>query len=233
MDIFEINYDDLAQKVKETLFDEDENFPLSCSLQEILADDESHNCLACNLADYTWGLYNTLKGYALLGKQASGDDWLLEYHVVFSMFHWLSVMVEALKEIEKVIGIKLIERNDEFKTCTRIIKWTNFFKHPKTMVFVHHPTFTYNNIPEDAETVINEQFVFRFYSNKNSNDELKSLLANKGNGKVFVKLPDLFDLLEGFSKELKEIIDLVNCGPYRRMLADKSTLENFYAPDSD
>lgn len=231
MDIFEINYDDLAKKVKETLFDDDENFPLSCSLQEILADEESHNCLACNLADYTWGLYNTLKGYALLEKQASQHDWLLEYHVIFSMFHWLSVMVEALKEIEKVISVKLIERNDEFKTCTRITKWTNFFKHPKAMVFVHHPTFTFKSNPEGAETIIDEKFVFRFYTKENTNDELRKLLANKRSGKVFVKLPDLFELLEGFSNELRDIIELINCGPYRRMLADKSTLENYYASD--
>lgn len=224
---FENDYRKLAEKIKETLFDRDFS-PITCSLHDILADDESHNCLACNMADYTWGVYQTVQAYALLGEQASADEYILDQHVVFSIFNWLHVMVEALLEIEKILNISLIVRADEFRTCTRIIKWTNFFKHPKAMIFVHHPNYVFSKAPEGTEIVIDEEFVFKFYTNKNTNDELKRLLANKPGEKVFVELPDLFKLIEEFSVEINEMIELINCGPYKRLLSKKSTIQNYY-----
>ncbi|GMN09507.1 hypothetical protein MTsPCn9_00370 [Croceitalea sp. MTPC9] len=124
-------------------------------------------------------------------------------------------------------------QHHNFKTLRKINKWANFIKHPKEFLFTHWPTYFiegYEGIEIGNEDVkIDTDFIFSHYHN--ARQPAPIILEN--NQRVFVEVPDLKKITEGFCKEMNVFFDFI-CG--NQIVADflrkKSTIEHYYEEEN-
>ena len=123
-----------------------------------------------------------------------------------------------------------------FKTFALIKRWANFYKHPKSFMFVHHPYYTFENHPDYNELkkkmiVVDSKFISKYYNGDSRNTELYSILTNKKD--VLVIFPNIEELTKLFCSEIIHFVDLLRTNSvYRYILSQKSTYENFYSIDN-
>lgn len=201
--------------------------PLACSIHELFETEDNHNCIGCNLANSEVHFINFLK------RNRSFTD-NNETFIQFILFSYL--IVERINEIFKIIEINESYKNEHFKTFALIKRWTNFYKHPKSFMFVHHPYYTFSNHPDCNEIkkkmiVVDSNFISKYYNGVSNNRQLNNLLTNKKD--VVVIFPNIEELTKLFCLEIIHFVDLLrNNSVYRYILSQKSTYENFYSIDS-
>lgn len=141
---------------------EKEIFPTEHSifkeLHEIMVDKkEDHNCIGCNLDEYTMLIYSTL---LIVGSYTSLEQRMKM--LLMTMY----LLVERIDTILGIISLHEKYRKDSFKTLNKIRKWANFIKHPKAFILAHHPIYTiegfkYNpEFRKESKEIIDNSFVF-------------------------------------------------------------------------
>lgn len=203
---------------------------IMCKLDKEFCDPEDlhHNCLGCNFSDFSELLRRFLK------KHEQQED-TFESFVHYILLTYL--LVERFDEIFEIIKLPEVYRKKHFGLFSKIRKWTNFIKHPKAFILVHHPRFYFENDKRYAEIdlkdyeVINENnFITNYYKHKdkkNKNDTLSKRIQNK---KVVVILPNIVELTKDFCKAQKKFVDVITKNEvYQEILKDKSTFENYFS----
>lgn len=175
---------------------------------DVLSHDEEdykHNCLPCNLTDGANLIRYFLK-----------NNLTCESIRFFTNIY--SVLLYQQAERFGVIYYQLDYKtnNNEFDWSQfpnlQIIKyWANFFKHPKSSMFLHHPTFhieSYSDNPNFMfDGCINSEFVKKYFSGRKLNLELENLLLNK-EFKIF--FPDILGFTKLVCDESENLICIIN-----------------------
>ncbi|HXB11474.1 MAG TPA: hypothetical protein VNZ45_05775, partial [Bacteroidia bacterium] len=94
--------------------------------------DQTHNCIGCNFADYSELLFSTLKKF----RDESGPLQVFSGTILYSY-----LLVERFEEIFKIIKLDEGYKLKHFPIFGKIKRWTNFLKHPKAFILVHHPEY--------------------------------------------------------------------------------------------
>jgi len=236
-----MDYTKLALHIKSELFDMEsdgeDGWPIICDLHDSFEGelfDDSHNCLGCNFAHYTWGLLRTTQAWSVYVEvnKDTPPKLLEDFYPTSVMFHWLNTLVDAYVEILKIIELSEGRTARYFKCFKKIRMWANFFKHPKAMILTHHAHYTFDkNEAPVGSTVVDDIFIEKHYRNGGNNKALFDALTNRSD--VFVLMPDLFKIISDFAFDTKHFIELLtNNELFKRELSEKTTFENFYN-DSD
>jgi hypothetical protein len=144
-----------------------------------------HNCLPCNLTDGA----NLILSFLVNNLNCTNIRYFTNLYSIL-----LYQQAERLGVIYYQLDYKTNNEFDwsQFPNLQTIKYWANFFKHPKSSLFIHHPTFHIESYPNNPNIMydgnINSEFVKKYFSGRKFNEELKSLLLNK-NFKIF--FPDL------------------------------------------
>lgn len=181
-----------------------------------------HNCIGCNLTGTANEIYYFLK--------TNRDCEYVGYYIKnFTLS--LYTHVENLAVIYKELGYTN-NRGDfdwtSFPTLQMIKSWANFFKHPKSFMFLHHPTYHLETDPDCPNFMISEiidtNFVMGFYRAGADNVELFNRISNKENCKVF--FPDLVKTTQMLCLEFEKIINLISSNEdYLEKLSSYTTVE--------
>jgi len=190
---------------------------------------EDHNCIGCNLDEYTILTYSTLM---LLGGYVTVQDQMRM--LLITMY----LLVERIDTVLGIINLHEDYRKKSFKTLNKIRKWANFIKHPKAFILAHHPFHSIEGfdlnpeLRENANTVINTPFILKYYSNDEKNKELFKTIENKEG--ILVIFPNPVNLVKKFCEELKLFNRLLkNNEIYREILKEKSTFLGFWINEND
>ena len=206
---------------------QNKNEPLSCSIHELFETGDNHNCIGCNLAISEVHFINFLKRNRSFTEKN-------ETFIQFIIFSYL--LVERINEVFKIIQMNELYKNEHFKTFALIKRWANFYKHPKSFMFVHHPYYTFENHPDYNELkkkmiVVDSKFISKYYNGDSRNTELYSILTNKKD--VLVIFPNIEELTKLFCSEIIHFVDLLRTNSvYRYILSQESNYENFYSIDN-
>lgn len=198
--------------------------------------ERTHNCIGCNFSDYTELLQSVLK------KHSDADSPL---EVFSSTILYAYILVERFEEIFKIIKLDDSYKLKYFQVFGKIKRWTNFLKHPKAFILVHHPEYTFElcetleqskllmlhalcqQAASDLITFIDQEFVDTYYSSDSNNGKLYSILTNKKN--VFVLFPNLTELISDFCIAQKKFIEIISKNEvYREILDGKTTLKDYF-----
>lgn len=157
-----------------------------------------HNCIGCNLSATANEIYYFL-------ETNRNCDYSGYYIKTFTLHFYTHI--ENLAVIFKELGYDW----GSFPTFQLIRAWANFFKHPKSFMFIHHPTYHIETDPDKPNFMINEiidsNFVREFYHTRADNDKLFVRLGNKEDCKVF--FPDLALTIKALCFEFEEFIKLI------------------------
>jgi hypothetical protein len=169
-----------------------------CSLHTKLSNQEQHNSVACNYADCEQVLGGTLKLLTLAN----------DLPTAFMLFY--SAVNPLVERIRFLCHAGCIDYG-QFKAFVKIGRWTNFHKHPKSFVYVHHPSYSCSdhNIGKvsTASIVINTDFVMDFYHIGADRGELDKRIRNRGG--VTVDYPCAVTMLTAFYKDQREFVRIV------------------------
>lgn len=207
---------ELIKILKDNAPDGDEMY--FCSLMNIFNEEDKHCAVFCNLADDFLEL---------------GEFLLISHTLSRNPFKIYVMLLNAI--IEKIDAIKYVSNDEEFMNLIKIRRWANFFKHPKSFLFIHHPYYVYNQGDEYAtdKLIINTDFVLEYYRKncKKKDGELREMLMNKIN--IEVSIPNLKELTQGFCNDVNKLIDMIKND---RVLVDKLmphniNIEEYYEYD--
>lgn len=169
--------------------------------------DNKHNCIPCNLKDGAKLIHQFLSNHR--------DCKSVPYYLsIYSLLFYLQAERCAVVYIQ--LDYTRDEKDSEFDWASfpvlqRIKHWANFFKHPKSAMFIHHPTFhieSYTSNPNfQFDGIIDSHFVKKYYSGKRRNKELEKKLSNN-DFKVF--FPDLIEFTKELCKEFNKLIKVIN-----------------------
>ncbi len=181
---------------------------LSCKVLDILPylNDGDHVSIGCNLNDRAVSILQYLSRYKRNSKAKSVECDIVPYIL---LLHTLESAIQGMFS-EMKTGIKIDSSKIIHFTIVR--KWANFFKHPKSFVYLsHHPKYTFDNsqieFDRKPELLIDTDFVIKYYHDKVRDEQLK--LEIKGKHPVLVKLPDLIELTDGFADSANYYFDLI------------------------
>jgi len=217
-------------------FYEKNGYPIVSKISNDLAEHSSlegheHNCIGCNLSN------SISQIYLFLGTVSNG----FEKEYTHKIFFYLSyLLVEQMQFIYSLFEKRgFLRDNDVFSSkysyCMQMKRWTNFFKHPKYFVLVHHPIYTFKKDDDYIELtenlknsiLIDSDFVKRFYRGEGNKEILFKQIANKRN--VIVEFPDLLYLVKGFCNDIKRFVsNITEDDNYMKILNEEATFENFY-----
>jgi hypothetical protein len=164
-----------------------------------------HNCIGCNFEE---GCLNILD----FVKQFSGTEKVRTYLTIYTLLFY--TLAERIGVIYKELGV--IDNNGEFDwtqfpVMRHIKHWANFFKHPKSYMFLHHPDYFLENDPDRPnfmiEGEVNSNFVDSFYKASRKNAELRTLFTNKRDWKIV--FPDLLVFTQELCDEVDKVCDFV------------------------
>ncbi|HEY1019100.1 MAG TPA: hypothetical protein VGE25_08890 [Sediminibacterium sp.] len=164
-----------------------------------------HNCIGCNFEE---GCLNILD----FVEQFSGTEKVRTYLTIYTLLFY--TLAERMGVIYKELN--LVDNKGEFDwirfpVLRRIKHWANFFKHPKSYMFLHHPDYFLENDPDRpnflVEGEVNSAFVDSFYKAGGKNAELRTLVKNKKDWKVI--FPDLLVFTQELCAELDGACDYV------------------------
>jgi len=199
---------------------------IMCSIHDSFhkPDDKAHNCIGCNFANYTQLLHSSLQTYAEV-------SYPLEAFTAAILYSYL--LVERFEEIFKIIKLPEGYRQKNFQIFGTIKRWTNFLKHPKAFILVHHPEYYFMDEvtiePDDKNKsiIIDQEFIDTYYSGDANNSKLYSILTNKKD--VFVVFPNLTDLITEFCVAQKKFIDIISKNEvFREILDGQTTLKDYF-----
>jgi hypothetical protein len=169
----------------------------------------NHNCIPCNLTDGAGLIYQFL-------QNNTNCESIRYFVTIYSLLLYLQA--ERFGVIYKDLEYDYLNKkgNKEFnwKSFPELLlvkRWANFFKHPKSSMFIHHSTFHIEGYPKNPnfmfDGIINSDFIEKYYANENSNSELSEKLLNK-NFKVF--FPDLVEFTKLICGESDKLITIIN-----------------------
>lgn len=186
-----------------------------------------HNCLGCNLDNSTNHIFKFLEQEEIHSDlELSATTYILLIYL----------LIERIETIFEIIGLPEAYKKKHFDIFQKIKKWANFFKHPKAFVLCHHPEFYLENDPKfiavrnNANIIIDNAFVFKYYSGDNNKKELYTKLANEK--KVYVALPNIVLLTKELCEGLQNFVALIeNNEVYRDILNDQTTIQDYFLED--
>lgn len=203
--------------------------PTYCRLHNILDTDESnHNCLGCNLADTTDYVKSML---SLTGRLGNFNKSYTAYLLT------LYLMVERIEVLFSIMSLPDSYIKKNFKTFSLIRKWANFIKHPKAFMLVHHPEFTYEGSEKNQQLLkeahksktINYNFLVKYYSGNENNEELFGTLTNKDD--ILVVFPNPVVLIREFCECCSKFLSVIEKNEiYHEILKDSSTFYSYWLP---
>lgn len=177
---------------------ESKTYSTFCTLHKDLESSQmDHSCLGCNLNDITIYARTQLE-QAIPMDSVNG----MYMQIIIGLY----LVVERIDTILNLINLDADYREEKFKTLRRIRKWTNFIKHPKSFILVHHPVATYEgckfnkDLLKNYKVKIGESFIAKYYSNNDKNEELLKTLRK--NESVIIIYPNITNLITGFVKEM-------------------------------
>jgi len=138
--------------------------------------DKAHNCIGCNFAEFTRLLQTSLANYPNVETQLESFSSALLYSYL---------LVERFDEIFKIVGLPEAYKKRHFQIFGKIRRWTNFLKHPKAFILVHHPVFVFENDVKLEESdkeiiqIIDQDFIDLYYGGDVNNAKLYNLLMLK------------------------------------------------------
>jgi len=209
------------------IYPDDES--IMCSIHDSFNKENgnSHNCIGCNLADFTQLLHSSLQNVLVSTSIEAFSNVILYSYL----------LVERFEEIFKIMQLPESYRARHFRAFGKIRRWSNFLKHPKAFMLVHHPEYYFENEveiePNDKKkyTFINQEFIDKYYSGGKNNSKLYKELTNNKN--VIVLLPLLDRLMVDFCAEQKKFIEIISSNEvFKEILDENSTIKEFYE-DSD
>ena len=203
-----------------------EGISIMCSIHESFKTESevAHNCIGCNFADFTDLLRSALKQYSEVSyplETFSGSLW------------YAYLLVERFEQIFDIIQLPSPYKQKHFQIFSKIKRWTNFLKHPKAFILVHHPQYFFESDvtiePKDKENtiIINQEFIDTYYSGDSQNAKLFSQLTNKKN--VFVIFPNLNELITEFCVAQKRFIEIISKNQvFKEILDGKTTIKDYF-----
>lgn len=164
-----------------------------------------HNCIGCNLEE---GCLNILD----FTQRFSGGENARTYLTIYSLLFY--TLAERMGVIYEELGI-ITDKNKfdwtKFPVLRQIKHWANFFKHPKSYMFLHHPDYFLENDPKRPnfliEGEINSDFVNRYYKANANNEQLRSVLTNKKDWKII--FPDIVKFTKNLCYEIDNFCEYV------------------------
>lgn len=208
-------------------YEEDESSIL-CEIHDIFSadNDNSHNCIGCNL--------NESIAYLVKSLSTTFPTAYHSYEIFNSFTIGAYLFIERVEHISGIIQIPENYWKSKFYPFIDIRRWTNFIKHPKAFIFVHHPEYyfedqvEYDKLKEDKQlTVIDQEFISTYYAGSQNNRKLHKILTNKEN--VVVIYPSLQELATKFCDSVDTFKNLIaNNQVFQEILNDKSTIEDYY-----
>lgn len=182
----------------------------------------AHNCIGCNLAE---GARHINIFFRNNNKDVSESYFLSTYTLLFY------IQAERLGVIYKELGY-INKRNEfdweSFPALLKLKRWANFFKHPKSYMYLHHPTFYidgYTRMPIIKDGRIDNAFVNKYYSGNGKNNDLKTLLANKSHSVIF---PNLLEFTIELCSEFEKVIQIIKNNPDAVEKLSPFTIEREY-----
>lgn len=189
-----LNVDEKTKHVRSVFFDELE-------LLSVGENSKLHNCVPCNL---NYGI-NLIRYFLKTNLSCQ--------HIKFFLNVYTNLLYQQAERFGVVYSkLGYVGSKNEFDwnrfPKLQIIKyWANFFKHPKSTMFLHHTTFhieSYSDKPNFLfDGVIDCEFVKKYFSGSKLNKELEEKISNK-DFKVF--FPDLVVFTNLICDESDEII---------------------------
>jgi hypothetical protein len=171
--------------------------------------DIAHNCIGCNFEE---GARNILLFFNY-NKEVNSERYFL---TMYTLLFYLQA--EKLGVIYKEIGYSKMSKGKiefnwtSFPELQRIKFWANFFKHPKSFMFLHHPSFFIEGDPDIpnflVKGVIDEQFIQKYYKCDKHNDDLRLTLENQEN--FIVIFPSILEFTKSLCTELEKIIQVIS-----------------------
>jgi hypothetical protein len=198
---------------------------IMCQIHDVfhVNNNKTHNCLGCNLADYTQLLHTALQ----IGV------YRYPFEAFLNTILYCYLLIERQEEIFKIIKLPESYRLKHFQIFGIIKRWSNFFKHPKAFILVHHPGYyfeeevTFTDAEKKSNIIIDQRFIDIYYSGDHENNNLYRLLNNKKN--VYVIMPNLPDLMQRFCQAQKKFLDIIsNNKVFKEILDEKSTIEDYF-----
>ena len=174
--------------------------------------------------------------------QRVNDEWFRNYkpgpNLDFYFFNYILLLYLFVERVDLIFAVvnkdnksKLFNdyQHHNFKILRKINKWANFVKHPKEFLFTHWPNYYFEgDCPVELgenDVKIDTKFIFDHYFSESKPRPV--ILEN--NEKVYVEIPNLEKLTEGFCNEMNTFFDFI-CG--NQIVADflrkKSTIQNYY-----
>jgi hypothetical protein len=167
--------------------------------------DYQHNCLPCNLTDGA----NMILYFLENNSTCRNIKFFVNIYTLL-----LYQQAERFGVIYSQLGYKTQKNEFDWKQFPnlQIIKyWANFFKHPKSSMFLHHPTYHIESFSDKPnimfDGIINSDFVKKYYSGPKLNQELEQILLNK-DFKIF--FPDIIDFTKLICDESEILINIIN-----------------------
>lgn len=202
--------------------------PIACRIHHDFGslDGKKHNCLGCNFADATNGIYHSLCKTAAFPSELEFDfaDFIL----------WLYLFVERANILFDIISLPAAYRFQHFDVFISIKRWANFLKHPNYFILVHHPDYFVEGDnrfdPARYSAVIDTGFVRENYNAeaKSRQGAIRAKLQNKKDIAVVFPQPEM--LAAAFCDCYELFCDLTrNNAVYKEVLSDISTFDNYYA----
>ena len=189
-----------------------------------------HNCIGCNLDEYSQVLVNALK---------VESEFKSEYELFSRFVVNAYILNERIRVYTKILSFDDATFNAEFPTLRSIMKWANFIKHPKAFMLVHSPNYTFDNSADKAHklsqknyTIIDQAFIEHYYSGPGNNAGLYATLTNQKD--VLVIFPEMSTLSNVFSEDCKKFIKMIlDTKAYRDILKDKTTIANYFSEQDE
>jgi len=164
-----------------------------------------HNCIGCNIHEGATSIKLFLKNH-------EGYPSVRHYLMLYSLTFY--ILAERIVTINDEMSGKKNDWSD-FPNLRRIKRWANFFKHPKSYMFLHHATYHLSTDPDQPnfliDGIIDDNFVQEYYGGNSENEKLHSLIANKRRHKVF--FPDLIEFTKSMCGEFDSFFNSIHSNP--------------------
>ncbi len=192
-----------------------------CELHGLTSDEDNHNSIFCNLADWDNSFTGLLEILVLKEDSLRGldDEEYLSFLKVAipSYLFWMNVLRENLFEFNT-----LADKNSSLnmKDCDLAILmpklqsvrvWTNFQKHPGHAIKIHHPRIEITGDNRQSTEINNDEYVFDclaarcfFSSNASNKDRLDELTKRKT--KWVIRYPDFIEMHRDLMVELSSYL---------------------------
>jgi hypothetical protein len=202
-----------------------------CKIHDLLKTDEvDHNCLGCNLNESFELIIEFLKNY----KHYNNLNYALTQ---FILIHYL--LSERIETILNIISIPEYSK-EKFKILNRIKRWSNFIKHPKSFVLVHHAYYNYVDSGFEYTPTVNfdltidDQFIDEFYKghhNKEEQEKQNKKLYDKikKSNKVLVLFPNFLKLTNDLNVCFLEFLEIIETNKiFKEKLKTEATFKNYF-----